>query len=397
MDRALMADRASLGRSSAVNAFTGAYPGQTSPMSGTIAERLQVKVADMSPTTYPGALYLVEGVYVAAADASSGNALNNASYRLVTISGTAFDMTPTASMNISVPAIYAWKFDGLGAGVPDPGVGIVIADVPNEGRFFVGSKATDLGNGNWRYDYAVYNLNSHRSGGSFFVPLPPGATVSGIGFHDVDYHSGEPFANTDWVSTVNANGVTWSSPQTFAQNANTNALRWGTMYNFWFTANLSPGTSDIALGLFRPGSPTAIAASATVPAPCGDQNEDMVVDGDDFGVFLLAYGHCGSGGSFDADADMDGDGCVTLVDYQQWLGCYQTFVGNPDATAPTSGDVGDINGDHLYDARDIEPFLNVLLLPGQATFRELFVSDFNADGTYNEFDINAFVSKLLEP
>ena len=234
-----------LGPRSAVNAFTGAYPGQTSPMSGTIAERLQVKVADMSPTTYPGALYLVEGVYVAAADASSGNALNNASYRLVTISGAAFDMTPIDEMNVTVPAIYAWKFDGLGAGVPDPGVGIVIADVPNEGRFFVGSKATDLGNGNWRYDYAVYNLNSHRSGGSFFVPVPAGATKTGIGFHDVNYHSGEPYANTDWVSTVDANGVTWSSPQTFAQNQNTNALRWGTMYNFWFETNLAhDGRSD---------------------------------------------------------------------------------------------------------------------------------------------------------
>lgn len=304
-----------LGPRSAVNAFTGAYPGQSSPTSGTIAERLQVHESDMTTANFPAARFLVEGVYVAAADATAGNSLNNASYKLVTVSGATFDMTPTGSMNVAIPAIYAWKFDGLGAGVEDPDVGIVIADVPSEGRFFVASKATDLGEGDWRYDYAVYNLNSHRSGGSFFVPVPNGATVSGVGFHDVDYHSGEPYANTDWVSSVGAGGVTWSSPETFAQNPNTNALRWGTMYNFWFETNVAPATGEVTLGLFRTGTPSSIAAGANIPSPlpvvckadCFTDSLRNARDIEEFVECLTLLGGCDC-------ADMDNSGGTDMGD-----------------------------------------------------------------------------------
>lgn len=308
-----------LGPRSAVNAFTGAYPGQSSPTSGTIAERLQVKESDMSTTNFPGARFLVEGVYVAAADATAGNSLNNASYKRVTVSGTSYDMTPTGAMQETIPAIYAWQFDGLGTGIPDPAVSVVIADVPDEGRFFVGSKATDLGEGIWRYDYAVYNLNSHRSAGWFFVPLAPEADKDNIGFHDVDYHSGEPYANTDWVNSISPSGVAWSSPQTFDQNANTNALRWGTMYNFWFETNVPPATGDVTIGLFRPGTPTEITATATIPSSIvckADCSVDGHRDGSDvegFAACLMGAGaNCGC-------ADMNDSGTADLADVEEFV------------------------------------------------------------------------------
>ena len=33
--------------------------------------------------------------------------------------------------------------------------------------------------------------------------------------------------NAAWVTTVAARSITWQSPQTFAQNPNSSALRWG--------------------------------------------------------------------------------------------------------------------------------------------------------------------------
>ena len=90
-------------------------------------------------------------------------------------------------------------------------------------------------------------------------------TLTGSGFGDVDYHSGEPFDNADWTITESATEIGFTSPETFAQNPDTNALRWGTLYNFWFDANTPPVDRTATLDLFKPGTPSDI--TVTVPAP----------------------------------------------------------------------------------------------------------------------------------
>src|SRR5690606_22083952 len=116
--------------------------------------------------------------------------------------------------------------------------------------------------------YAVFNMNSHRAAGSLSVPVSSSVNVSGVGFKDVDYHSGEPYDNTDWVVNVGGGAAVWSSPQTFEQNPNSNALRWGTMYNFWFEADEAPVLGEVSIGLFRPGAagePASFQVEAPVP------------------------------------------------------------------------------------------------------------------------------------
>lgn len=237
-----------LGPRSAVNAFTGVYPGPPGGAGDAIFKRLQIAESDLSPTN---GLYFVEGHYVAPDDAGADNAMNNASYKRVTVDG-AFDLTPQGSMFETRPAIFAWRDHGLGVDAVDPSVQIATVDVPNEGRFHVAAKITDLGAGGWRHDYAVRNHNSDRSAGSFSVQLPATTNATNLGFHDVDYHSGEIYDPASWPSSVSAGLVTWSSPRTFAQDANTNALRFATMYNFWFETDAPPVTVDATLGLFKP-------------------------------------------------------------------------------------------------------------------------------------------------
>jgi len=55
---------------------------------------------------------------------------------------------------------------------------------------------------------------------------------------------------------------------------------------------------------------------------CGDLDNDGNVDLDDYWMFLDAFGTCVGDPKYNAAADMDGDGCVTLVDYQAWRLCY---------------------------------------------------------------------------
>ena len=310
-----------LGPRSQVNAFTGDNPGSSGTSPTILSKRLQVRESDLASST---ALYFVEGVYVAPDDAANANAFNNASYKRVTVNGS-FDMTPVGAMQTYRPALEAWADHGNGVDTPDLTVQLDTADIPGEGRFHVGSKVTDLGGGNFLYDYAIFNLNSHRSGGSFSVPIPAGATVTGVGFHDVDYHSGEPYDLTDWNVTVDGSSVTWSSPQTFAQNENTNALRFGTMYNFWFECDASPSQTMTTIGLFRPGTPDSIDVEMQGPLVVvnpvtqfrrGDANNDLTIDISDAVTILQTLFPSGAPLilACDAASDANDDGVRNIAD-----------------------------------------------------------------------------------
>jgi hypothetical protein len=190
---------------------------------------------------------------VAPDDAAAGNGLNNASYQPVIVSGTSFNLSTSGPTVRELPAIAAWP-------ATDPLVELIPADVPSTPveRFHAARKVTDLGGGSFHYEYAIHNLNSDRSARSFTVDFPGTPTISNAGFHDIEHHSGEPYATTDWtIDTGTPGTVTWST-DTFGTDPNANALRWGTMFSFWFDATAAPGGIDHTIGLFKPGSPTEI-------------------------------------------------------------------------------------------------------------------------------------------
>lgn len=277
-----------LGPRSPVNAYTGffPYPFNRSHVPDKIDRRLQVKTADVDPDLNPGALYFVEGHYVTPDDAQAGNHFNNASYRRVLparpSAGNNFCNTAgldaahdvcffTSSLtHEGEPAIHGWKeFDAS--------VHLSEALVPGEGMFELGVKVVDLQDGFWRYNYAVFNLNSHRSGGSFRVPIPEGAAVRNLEFSSPFYHSGEPYDNAPWSATIDTDAVIWSTTS-FAENENANALRWGTLYNFSLEASAPPEPTSVSIGLFRPGSPSIVTANTVGPAGFADCNANGVAD-----------------------------------------------------------------------------------------------------------------------
>ncbi len=253
-----------------VNAFTGAFlwPYTDQGAGGNdIYKRLQVHEDDLDPSLNVGATYYIEGHYVTPDDATFGNHMNNASYSEVTVSGT-MTLSLSGGTVREKAAIFAWQTE-------DPTVDIVDVDVAGDGRFYVATKVRDNGDGTWRYSYAVHNLNNHRSAQSFSVPVDASVTVTGVGFYDPEYHSGEPYDNTDWTSMVGGGMVTWSG-DTEATNADANALRWGTMYTFWFDADVPPASNSATLTMFRAGSPGSV--SFTTQAP----DSDSLIFGDGF-------------------------------------------------------------------------------------------------------------------
>src|SRR2546428_7715051 len=100
--------------------------------------------------------------------------------------------------------------------------------------------------------------------------------------------------NAPWTSSQTSNALTWSS-ETFAQNANANAIRWGTLYNFRFDSNRPPVTSNATVGFFKTGLPMAVAIQA--PAPC----DPLTL------VSAVSRKTHGAAGTFDIDLPLTGE------------------------------------------------------------------------------------------
>jgi hypothetical protein len=323
----LNGDQPGLGPKWDVNAHTGEHSNidfmSLPPIQNGFSRRVVVQNTDLDSGQNPGALYFIEGQYVTRDDSIAGNQNNNASYKRVTVGAAPnYNLTPTGATLQEEPAIRAWKTHDPFANDGDPGNNVVLKDVqvPNDGLFIVGHQVTEVVPGAlWHYEFAVYNMNSHRSARTFTVPVGENVTISNVGFHDVDYHSGELFSPTNWthqVSSGSGGAVTWAT-STFAENPNANALRWGTVYNFRFDADSPPETVFAELGLFRPGAvgdPDIMTVTALGPAPleppscAGDTNDDGVVDVTDLVNVITGWNGA------DPAADVNDDGIVDVQD-----------------------------------------------------------------------------------
>ncbi|MBU3682959.1 MAG: hypothetical protein FGM39_02900 [Phycisphaerales bacterium] len=318
----LNGSQSGLGTRSEVNAATGVFPGTINvgmPTAGTsIHRRIQVARPDLDPALNAGAIFLAEGHYIAQDDAAAGNDDNNCSWRTFSVGSLnangAYNLTFTNATQRQQPAIHAWK-------TFDASVRLANVDVPGDGRFAVAHTVKDNGNGTWRYEYAIQNINSHRSGNSFSIPVPAGVTVTNAGFKDIDYHSGDPYAPTNWSIGMASGRITWTGAD-FANAPNGNALRFATLYNFWFDASAAPVDANGTLGLFRPGTAGApnwmempLRAPGGQPTNPADLNGDGQVNADDLGELLSQWGTKGT-------ADLNGDNWVDGIDLGQLLGAW---------------------------------------------------------------------------
>ncbi len=284
----LNANQQFLGPRSVVDPFTGAfaYPFPTQGETGDVLyKRLQIANSDLDPALHPSASYFIEQ-QVITVDEAIADRFNNVSWREFVIgafTNGGFDVADVGSTHAGAPAIEAWPLH-------DAGVALVNVDIPNDGRFVLVCKVTDLSpQGTWRYEYAIYNMNVHRAGGSFEVPIAPAVTaISNVGFHDIDYHSGEAILGDDWAFVMLPTSLQWSTDPA-SERPNANAIRWGTTYNFRFDADRAPFPGTVSMGLFMPGKPSVVQVSAMAPNPCeclGDVNGDGSLNGADIAAMV---------------------------------------------------------------------------------------------------------------
>ena len=270
----LNASQTGIGSRAWVNPFTGSFPSGANNHTGHnhtgTSHRITVATSDLNPAQNAGAAYFAEAQYVTPheytwcqSNPGECNMFNNASYRQFSVNGgpTNFNFSPVGSTIQMQPAIMAWTGATVSQVEPDPG---------NDGIWFMGYKVTNPSAGVWHYEYALYNENLDRAIQSFSVPLIPGVNISNIGFHAPPQEPGWPndgtqnnqgYSSTPWSVTQASGSITWNT-ETFAQNQNANAIRWGTLYNFRFDADQPPQNANATVDFFKTGSPMTVAIQA---------------------------------------------------------------------------------------------------------------------------------------
>jgi hypothetical protein len=264
-----------------VNPFTGNFPSDNTANDHSghshdvTSHRILVNVDDLNTSLNPSATYFAEAEYIVPHEGTwcqshpdQCNMYNNASYRQYSVTGInqPFSFSPVGSTVREQPAIMAWTGATVTQYQPDPG---------NDGILFVGYRVTNPSVGVWHYEYAIYNQNLDRAIQSFEVvfPLfPPGEF--NVGFHAPPQHPGFPhdgtlgdagYSSTPWTFTENFQNFPYSviwNCETFAQNQNANAIRFGTLYNFRFDSGAPPGASTANIGFFKTGSPISVPIQA---------------------------------------------------------------------------------------------------------------------------------------
>src|SRR6266853_3518047 len=258
-----------------VNPFTGSFVGSTANNhSGHVhdvtSHRILVDTGDLIPAQNQGATYFAEAEYIVPHEYTwcqshpgQCNMYNNASYHQYTVNGgpTTFSFSPLGSTHREQPAIVAWTGATVNQLEPDPG---------NDGIWFMGYKVSNPTTGVWHYEYALYNQNLDRGIQSFTVPIGPGVNISNVGFHAPIQHPGwandgtfnnQGYSSTPWTMTQASDSITLNT-ETFAQNQNANAIRYGTLYNFRFDADQAPNPTNSTVGFFKTGSPMMVAIQA---------------------------------------------------------------------------------------------------------------------------------------
>lgn len=304
-------DQSGLAPRSQCNAATGFYvfpPTNLPSAAPTFGRRLKVLQADLTPSSNPGSNYYCDSIYLHGQDYEAGNQLNNSSYKRVTVgslNSSGYRLNVTGSTRLGLPGIFAWEENS-------DTVDIRPVDIANDGRVFLASDVVDNGDGTYRYEYGIYNLTSDYNVNGLEIPVPAGATITDIGFHDVDSHSGEPYDTSDWSSGVVDGAVVWSTSE-YSDNVDANAIRWGTMYNFWFTCDAEPEQGTSTIDIFRTNSSIDVQDVVVPGGPSNpyDLNDDGCVDGADVGIFITQWGE---NGGF---ADFNNDGLVDAADFGQ--------------------------------------------------------------------------------
>ena len=232
-----------------------------SPVDDGYVRRMVVNESQISGTVNPGATYLFDSWYLARQDINIYNSM-------ATVSG-----TPTytggnwnfTGNNFTLGSVTDRWVESLPSNTTAQNTELAVKD----GHTKVAVRVVDLGNGQWRYHYAVHNLDfsraitagtepnldvlSNKGFDQFRVAIPAGVAVIENRFSDGDLNAGN-----DWTFTNTGGFLTWTAPAG-------NSLDWGSLYLFSVTSSSPPADGISELQPATAGSPSLYMVATLAP------------------------------------------------------------------------------------------------------------------------------------
>ena len=287
-----------------------------------IEHRLQVREADLDPATHPGAQYLAELYVLSHDDVDHTNSLGWKHFTVNGAPGADWTLEFEEDLAESGSAFRAWSGATVTT-IPED-----LAEGSEDGRCYLIAKVTENANGTWHYEYAIFNLDMARAIASLSIPVDLSTFITNIEFNAVRSH-GEAFSNVPWNARRTDDSLIWET-EPFELNPRSNPLRWGTLYNFRFDANVEATEVIATLHTFMPGIPSEFSGATLGPAPAagppifirGDASGDSMRSLVDAIQLLRHIFARGGPLPCEDSADFDDNGRLSLEDavgFIQWV------------------------------------------------------------------------------
>ncbi|HET6202556.1 MAG TPA: hypothetical protein VFI25_07110 [Planctomycetota bacterium] len=203
-----------------------------------------------SALTVPGSTYYAQAGWITAGELESLRGNNFVSRGFVpTFSGGAWSFG-SLTTQLAGSVLQRWSGATLDSNT----------NGADDGRLFVAGKVTGPTNGLFHYEFAAHNRDNDRGVAAFRLPICPGARVENAGFEDIDTN-----AANDWSFFQTPSEISWAG-------ATTNALRWNSIFNFWFDSDAAPVTGPSVLLDQADAGPGLATVSVTTTVPLGLYN-----------------------------------------------------------------------------------------------------------------------------
>ncbi len=208
--------------------------------------RLAIPESEIDGTREPGARYIFEAWYVVRDDVDPYNSMAHVPLEFSWYAtNRLWIVKPTGGVKLG-SVIDQW------VNPEQPG-----EDADNEeirtpnGRIKVAVRATPLGTGRFRYDYAVMNFDFAQTQTSGREPNLRIISTHGINSFSVSVASHDKLShlsfagatedsNNDWLPTIKAGQITWVGPEQ-------NELTWGSLFRFSFESDQPPASTSVHL------------------------------------------------------------------------------------------------------------------------------------------------------